>query len=68
MTAVPIPLFIFLTHSDSAYMSESSLSTEVCQEHDRGPNGLTARSPFTSYQLKKKKKKRLTGALQNLDK
>lgn len=51
MTAVPILLFIFLTHSDSAYMSESSLSTEICQEHDRGPDGLMARAPFTSYQL-----------------
>lgn len=32
MTAVPILLFIFLTHSDSAYMSESSVCTEVCQD------------------------------------
>lgn len=40
-------LFIFLTLSDSAYMSDSSLNTEACQatkKHDRGPTGLPARS------------------------
>lgn len=47
MTAVPALLFIFLTLPDSAYMSDSSPSTEACQaakKHDRGPTGLRARS------------------------
>lgn len=44
MTAVPLLLFIFLTCPDSAYISDSSLSTDAAREHNRGPTGLPARS------------------------
>lgn len=47
MTVAPVPLFIFLTQADSAYISDSSLNIAACQtekNHDRELTGLLARS------------------------